>query len=172
MVVVLALVVVAATVVVARVVLAGPSAPPALPAPVAAVAGSWPGSVQVPQSLPACLVYTPRGSAIAPNDSAQGGSALLIRLSAAGRPECAGWNDADILIEEAPALSSLSGRVTTVTANRLQFARVEEPTGSGRRLTLQWRCHDEMCRLSGDVGGAATEDALTALAASLQPAQR
>lgn len=159
-------------VVVAQVVLAGPPARPPLPAPVAAVSNHWPYAIQLPQALPACLRYAPGGATIAPNDAAQGGAALLIRLAPAGKTGCAGWADADLLIEEAPALASLPGTVSTVSANRLEFARSLASTGSGApRLTLQWRCREQMCRLGGTLSGAAGEDALLQLAASFQPAR-
>ena len=161
-----------AAVVVTRVVLAGPQARPPLPAAVAAVAEHWPYEIQLPQALPACLRYAPDGAAITPNDEAQGGAALLIRLAPAAQPGCAGWTDTDLLIEEAPALASLPGTVDTVSANRLEFARSLSTTGGGaERLTLQWRCREGMCRLSGTLIGASGEEALTQLAASFQPAR-
>lgn len=152
-----------------RALLAQATTTPAIPPAVADAAARWSGPLELPPSLPDCLRYTPGGSAVVPNSQSRSGWTLAIRLEGvpAGTPGCAGWERVSVLLQEGDALASLPGDVTTISVARLQFARVAEATPGGQtQLTLQWRCHDLMCRATTALGGPLDETQLARLAAS------
>ena len=155
-----------AAVVAGRTLLAGATAVPVMPPEVAPAASGWSGPVELPVTLPACLRYAP-GAAVVPDSQAGSGWALTLRLVGNDTPGCAGWQDASVLVQESASLGSLTGEVTTVSANRMQFARTADAAGAAQStVTLQWRCRDLMCRVSAALGGPLDEATLVQLAAN------
>lgn len=145
-----------------------------LPASVAAVSRSWNLPIELPTSLPKCLTFAPSGAEIVSSTEATGGHELRIALAVADTATCRDSMSApDIQIIEAPEIDSLSGAVTTATNNRLEFARLAAPASGGRtRLTLQWHCEDQMCRVTGLVGpGTLSESSLLQMAGSFTQVQ-
>jgi hypothetical protein len=158
-----------AAVALGRSLLAEATTTPVVPPPVATAAARWSGPLELPVSLPPCLRYAPDGAAVVPDSQARSGWALTIRLIGSAEPACSGWQDAAVLLQEADALQSLPGDVTTTSADRMQFARVAETNASGQtELTVQWRCHDLMCRASATLAGPLDEPTLVQLAAGFE----
>lgn len=139
---------------------------PIKPAWIDPVAANWPYPLHVASWLPQCVDYVVDGAEVIDTPAARGGQALEIRFGSKDSADCASQADPEIRLWQAPSLPSLQGDVTTVSHERLHFARLVDrgTTENPERLTFQWQCGRQMCRLTGNVGDQLPESDLLSMA--------
>lgn len=141
------------------------------PPSIAAIENQWGYIILLPTYRPECLVYDPASVAISPDSDSSTGQSLKMALTAVKTDGCADAADSTVSIVEAPALTSLTGSVSTVSQGRMQFATVTRSVAGRTELTFQWHCSEMMCRMSSTLNGTITETVLKMMADSFQVAR-